>query len=70
MCHGFVGKKCVRRRQLQSLLGKVLYLDKILTPAHAFLNRMLWYLRGQQGEFVNLGKGDLELVYTIAYGIL
>ena len=34
------------RDALQSLLGKLLYLAKIIIPAWGFLNRMLSYLRG------------------------
>ena len=41
LCDNFVNKCRVPRRTLQSLLGKVLYMAKILAPARAFLNRML-----------------------------
>ena len=70
-CYDFVGKKRVSRKQLQSLLGKLLYLTKILTPARAFLNRMLWYLRGQQSFFINLGEGfsrDLQWFIRLLSG--
>ena len=41
LCDNFVNKCRVPRRTLQSLLGKLLYMAKILAPARAFLNRML-----------------------------
>ena len=56
LCDNFVNKCRVPRRTLQSLLGKLLYMAKILAPARAFLNRMLWYLRTQKGPFINLGE--------------
>ena len=33
------------QRQLQSLIGKLLYISKIIKPARAFLSRMLTVLR-------------------------
>ena len=41
----FGQKRCISRQQLQSLLGKLLYISKIIVPARAFLNRMLACLR-------------------------
>ena len=52
----FAGKNRVTRRLLQSLLGKLLYLANIVIPARAFLNRMLWYLRSQQGKLLTWGN--------------
>ena len=55
LCDEFVNKNRVSRRTLQSLLGKLLYMAKVLAPARAFLNRMLWYLRAQKDPLINLG---------------
>ena len=56
-CNTFVGRRECKRRELQSLLGKLLYLAKIIVPARGFLNRMLSYLRGnKQSNTIYLGK--------------
>ena len=34
-------KKCLSRRAFQSLLGKLLYIQKCVKPSHVFLNRIL-----------------------------
>ena len=54
-CKNFKTKKVVSRKNLQSLLGKLLYVAKIVVPARAFLNRMLWYLRSTKSELIRLG---------------
>ena len=57
VCDSFVGRRICKRRELQSLLGKLLYLAKIIVPARGFLNRMLSYLRGSnQSNNIYLGK--------------
>ena len=48
--------KIVSKRQLQSLLGKLLYVAKIVVPVQALLNRMLTYLRGETGTCISIGK--------------
>ena len=45
-CQDNINKKYIRSRDLQSLLGKLLYVVKIVLPACAFLNRLLARLRG------------------------
>ena len=40
-CVNTIHRKTISRRQLQSLLGKLLYLHKCVRPAHAFVNRIL-----------------------------
>ena len=44
-CEMFVNMTSFNKRQLQSLLGKLLYVSKVVKPARAFLNRMLNNLR-------------------------
>ena len=43
--HDWLGKSVVSKRQLQSLLGLLLYIHKCVKPARIFLNRMLELLR-------------------------
>ena len=45
MCRIFIHKKHVTRRQLQSLLGKLLYLHRCVTASRSFVNRLLNNLR-------------------------
>ena len=40
-CVNIIHRKTISRRQLQSLLGKLLYLHKCVKPARAFVNRIL-----------------------------
>ena len=45
MCSQWKNKKFCSKRQLQSLLGSLLYVSKCVKPAHTFLNCMLMLLR-------------------------
>ena len=45
----FAKKTFMSKRELQSLLGKLLYISKIIRPARGFLNRMLQTLWNMQG---------------------
>ena len=45
MCHEWQNKKFCLKRQLQSLLGSLLFISKCVRPARVFLNRMLRFLR-------------------------
>ena len=45
MCHEWQNKKVCSKRQLQSLLGSLLFISKCVRPARVFLNRMLEFLR-------------------------
>ena len=45
ICLQFASKSKVTKKQLQSLLGSLLYITKYVKPAHFFLNRMLQLLR-------------------------
>ena len=44
-CHEAYLKKDISKRDLQSLLGRLLYISKIIKPARGFLNRLLEGLR-------------------------
>ena len=45
MCHEWQNKKVFSKRQLQSLLGSLLFVSKCVRPARVFLNCMLAFLR-------------------------
>ena len=45
MCHEWQNKKFYSKRQLQSLLGSLLFISKYVRPARVFLNHMLQFLR-------------------------
>ena len=50
MCDEWQNKKFCSKRELQSLLGSLLYVSKCVRPARAFLNRMLQFLRSMTGN--------------------
>ena len=53
--HQWLEKRSCTRRQLQSLLGLLLYIHKCVKPARIFLNRMLELLRAAHGSnFISL----------------
>ena len=56
ICEQFHVRTECSKRDLQSLLGKLLYVSKIVKPARGFLNRMLNTLRGMP----QMGKGKLD----------
>ena len=67
-CDAFVGKKMVTKQQLQLLLGKLLYVANTIIPAQAFLNQVLWYMRGQEAPFIKLGdkfESDLHCIWML-----
>ena len=45
MCRSYLTKRRITRKQLQSLLGKLLYLHHCVRPARTFINRLLNKLR-------------------------
>ena len=59
-CQKFHGRTRVSRQALQSLLGRLIYVAKVVVPARAFLNRMLSYLRLQQGPIIHLGEAFVK----------
>ena len=40
-CHHIYGRKYLSRKQFQSLIGKLIYLQKCVIPARVFINRIL-----------------------------
>ena len=61
----FVKKRFMTRAELQSLLGRLLYVSKAIRPARGFLNRMLQSLRQMQdnsGVKINIEFYILVLV--------
>ena len=55
LCCTWSKKKWCTKRELQSLLGKLLYITKCVKLSHFFLNRMLEVLRSsQKGEKIHL----------------
>ena len=44
-CKVCLTRKFLTKKQLQSLLGKLIYLHRCVKPAHVFMNRLLNYLR-------------------------
>ena len=45
MCELYVDKEVISKRKLQAVLGKLLYISKVIKPARGFLNRILNTLR-------------------------
>ena len=68
MCCQWKTKKFCSKRQLQSLLGSLLYVSKCVKPACTFLNRMLMLLRENfEKETIFLNTAffkDLSWFYT------
>ena len=56
-CQDNMSKRSINRKDLQSLLGKLLYVAKIVLPAHAFLNRLLAHLRGEMNAWISVDFG-------------
>ena len=50
MCAEWQNKKYFSKRELQSLLGSLLYVSKCVRPTRTFLNRMLQFLRSMEGN--------------------
>ena len=45
LCRLFFNKKFISKKQLQSLLGKLLFVHRCVVPARIFVNRLLNNLR-------------------------
>ena len=50
ICHTWENKVTCSRRQLQSLLGSLLFISKCVKPARVFLNLMLVFLRSMKKQ--------------------
>jgi hypothetical protein len=64
ICRQFQKLKKLRKQQIQSIFGLLIYLHKAIKPAHLFVNRVIALLRvAAQSGFVHVGcefKRDLE----------
>ena len=49
-CQQFKDKKSFTRKQLQSLLGKLMFIHKVVKPARIFVNRLLQGLRSMDNK--------------------
>ena len=57
VCTQWTSKSTCTKRQLQSLLGSLLYITKCVRPARFFLNRMLQVLRDSHStSYIKLSK--------------
>ena len=65
MVNEWLAKETCTKRQLQSLLGLLLYVHKCVKPARAFLNRMLALLRSGHASLTGLGGRWRNLVYHL-----
>ena len=62
LCRLYIHKKSISKKQLQSLLGKLLFVHGCVAPAHIFVNRLLNNFRNCQGHIkINMEmKQDLN----------
>ena len=58
LCKNWAHKITATKRQLQSLLGKLLYIHRCVRPSRLFVNRMLALLR------TSLNDHNIRLTYT------
>ena len=58
-CEEAYARATLSKRSLQSLLGKLLYISKVIKPARGFLNRMLKCLREMNSSTVSV-IGELQ----------
>ena len=58
-CAGFKTQKTFTRRQLQSLIGKLMVVHKVVKPARVFVNRLLETLRNM-GSKANMSAAILK----------
>ena len=54
MVNKYLHRRAVTRKQLQSILGKLLHIAKCIKPARLFVARLLEALRGAPGIFINI----------------
>ena len=65
LCKVYITGKAITKRQLQSLLGKLLYVHRCVTPARVFVNRRLNKLRTATGRI----RMDEEMVKDLNWFI-
>jgi hypothetical protein len=68
LCSKYLNKKSILKRDLQALLGSLLFLHKAIKPARTFVNRALAVLRGMgEGRKVAISEGmKRDLLWFIA----
>ena len=54
-CKNFKNKKYFSKRQLQSIIGKLMFIHKVVKPARLFVNRLLYTLR-TMGESCKMSR--------------
>ena len=52
----YLTRRAITRKQLQSLLGKLLHIAKCIAPARLFVARLLEALRGHPKQFININS--------------
>ena len=68
-CKHFLTLKTFTKNQLQSLLGSLMYLHKVVKPARYFVNRLLQALRDMSSRFQNMTvevQKDVQWFLTFA----
>ena len=55
-CPKFKSKKFLSRKAFQSLLGRLRYIQKRVTPSRTFINRILALFRSSLGQKIHLTK--------------
>jgi hypothetical protein len=73
LCTKFLNKKQISKKQLQALIGSLIYLHKAISPARMFVNRILALLRNM-GEATAIAidegtKQDLQWFIACAHGV-
>ena len=59
----FMNRRSISRKDLQSVLGRLLYIAKCIRPARLFVSRLLEQLRGAKRPHININasmRADLE----------
>ena len=71
-CEETAKRTTITKRELQSLLGKLLYISRVIRPARAFLNRMLDTLQTTgEGQHIRVAggfKSDLDWFTAFSQG--
>ena len=63
MCRMYANKKFITKKQLQSLLGKLLYLHRCVPPARIFVNRLLNTLRKASTRIIMDSKMKKDIAW-------
>ena len=66
-CRPFIEKKHITRRQLQSLLGKLLYLHRGVPASRSFVNRLLNTLRASPHRVITTEEMKKDLSWFVQF---